>query len=239
LPGGISQSSPQAIALIGPGASSTRPPGLGGRARQLESFARIDATRRAAGFWWISEKTKREKAEAEAKGEPAELVPTLVIGRDYHVFVRVIEFFPTNWKDKAWDGRKDAPDPFYRIYSEGTEVFESERMDDTFLAVMSPLGVDLLDAIKGHKVTLSSVLQAAPLHCRAGAEFELAVFDNDPVDNDLALRTTYQMEKLQLGDNVFEYEKSEEIGVKRIVIRVIDADAPVAEQVKLLGETSE
>jgi len=190
-----------------------------------------------AGFWWMSDKTKKEQAAALAIGEPADEVEKLKVGRDYHVFVRVIEFFPTNWKDKAWDGRKDAPDPFYRLYSEGTQIFESERMDDTFLAVMSPLGVDLLDAIKGNRVTLSSVLQAAPLHCRAGAEFELEILDNDPVSSDLGLRKSYVMEALHLGDNVYEYEKSEDVGVQRVVIRVIDADAPVAEQIKLLGET--
>ena len=86
--------------------------------------------------------------------------------KHYYVLLAVVEVEPEKRPGKPWDSGGSAPDLYYEIWWQGTEVFESATKSDTLVARWTNVAVDLKDVAKG--VSLDDSIKAARIAARSG-----------------------------------------------------------------------
>ena len=148
-------------------------------------------------------------------------------GKDYYVFVRLVETAATDEQGKAWDSTNEsAPDLRVDIEWRGQRVYRSSVRQDSLIAKWSNAELDLQQiALNGGTASLESVLQAARISIVAGEALTISVFDQDlPMgDGELAGRFAVQTSSLQLGEQTLVNPTP---ALKRVVLLTSSLDAP-------------
>ncbi len=163
--------------------------------------------------------------EGESSGLP--------VGKNYYVFIRSLEVAAQKSSGKNWDAVADeAPDLYYEVYWRENRIFRSATQRDQLIGNWSPLGVDTLKSIREGRIAIDSVIKAAAIRAAEGEAFELRVYDDDPVSQDVIAKLSFALSDLREGDNEFSYEASEENSITHLRLAVVNADLPLMEQVE-------
>ncbi|MEO1059381.1 MAG: hypothetical protein AAFY28_20945 [Actinomycetota bacterium] len=163
-------------------------------------------------------------------------------GRDYYVFIKTVELYPTQPDGGAWD-RIDgsAPDVRYALTWQGLDVFEAETRSDTLIGVWDPISVDVREALPvlgDGRLELASVLnRGAIVNVSNDAEVIVKVWDQDPpgLRSDAAGQVTLRLAELREGDTELMFEASEVNAIKRIVVGATDTSRGVRNLVEALS----
>jgi len=186
--------------------------------------------------WWKPHADAADAYRAATASPPA---PTTVEpGKDYYVFIRTLEVYPTQPGGHEWDrGGGSAPDLWYQLVWQGKTVYESDTRDDGFVALWDPISVDVREALLGSgKLELAGTLnQGAIVNVTAGQMLEIIVYDSDPLGRERAGSAAMPLDTLLEGDNTFTFDETPENAVKRIVMSVTDTDQPVANLLEALS----
>ncbi len=169
----------------------------------------------AAAFYYLELRSEQASAGAGEKVIP---------GRDYYVFVSLVELSEKNGKGAPWDEYPpSAPDIKVEIYWKNQIVYSSTTKDDTFLAKWSNASVDIIDlAIGGRDASVDSAIQAARINIAKGDSIEIRVFDVDLLGaSDLAGSKMITSTELVPGDQVFAFPSGP---IRRIKLRVLSMD---------------
>ncbi len=155
--------------------------------------------------------------------------------QDYYLLVPVIELFPVNRKGNKWDVFDgSAPDIYYEVEWKGTRIHKSSTKEDDLIARWMPIGVNVMDAIKSGKIQIDSVVGAPIVNLSAPEDEALIihVFDGDVMARERAASIRIKLTELVEGDNRFVFEHSESCTVKRMIVRLVSLNKPLAEVVE-------
>lgn len=162
----------------------------------------------------------------------------LVDGKEYMIYIRKIEVSPMKSNGKAWDARGSAPDIYYQLFWRGNRIYESDTRDDSLIANWVPIGLDIKDAILKGGVSVDQAVKL-PIIKRDSRdesmdELIFKVIDDDLAGDDEIETMRAYISKLNVGDNVFDYNDKKGHGVVKAVIRVIDNSLSTNEKIELL-----
>lgn len=167
----------------------------------------------------------------------------VVVGRDYYVFVKTIELYPTRPDGKNWDAFGGAaPDIAYSLVWQDLPVYESPTRDNTLIGVWDPITIDLKEAlpmIGDGKVELASTLnQGAIINITADATLAVVVTDRDAtaMDSDAAGRVLLRVDELLQGENVFTFEATDTNAIKRLILGTTDTSQPIKNLIEALSQ---
>ena len=139
--------------------------------------------------------------------------------KHYYVLLAVVEVEPEKRPGKPWDSGGSAPDLYYEIWWQGTEVFESATKSDTLVARWTNVAVDLKDVAKG--VSLDDSIKAARIAARPGERIEFRVYDEDLAGHDLIGRFDVAVDDLTVGDQAWTNPGGR---LKSVTCRVLPLD---------------
>lgn len=163
---------------------------------------------------------------------------TLNSGKEYMIYIRKIEVAPKKANGKDWDPRSSAPDIFYSLTWQRNEVYKSDTKKNALIAEWIPIGVDAFDSIKKLGVSLDQVISLPIVkYEKEDEETSKLVFkisDNDWDQNDQIDVLTVYINKLKVGDNVFDFTDDKGRSLKKAVVRVIDNRLSQNEKIQLL-----
>lgn len=166
----------------------------------------------------------------------------VVVGRDYYVFIKTIELYPTRPDGKNWDAMGGAPDIAYSLVWQDLSVYDSPTRDNTLIGVWDPITIDLAEAlpmIGEGKIELASTLnQGAIINVTPEATLAVQVTDRDTtgMDSDEAGRVVLRVDELLQGDNVFTFEASDTNAIKRLILGTTDTSQPVKNLIEALSQ---
>ncbi|MEO0513917.1 MAG: hypothetical protein AAF086_01305 [Planctomycetota bacterium] len=182
-----------------------------------------------------------DPAAAPASATPAPL--TVQLGRDYYVFIKTIELYPTRPGDKAWDKLDgSAPDIRYSLTWNGHTGFTSDTRDDTLIGLWDPITLDLADALPllgDGKLELRSTLnQGIILNATDDQTLTINVWDQDApgLGSDPAGQVVIQVADLLQGDQTLTFEATDTNAIKRIVLGTTDTNQPLRSLIEALSK---
>lgn len=178
----------------------------------------------AAGWWRLEQQPDRPRPGRSTRY--ASTQPTLVQpDRDYYVHVKLIELGATNRDGGSWEVRSaSAPDPYFKLFWNGTFVYESPVRDDRLIAEWDLLRLDLKDAILSGEVEVASAVSAPLISVREGGILRLEIYDEDASFDDEAGSFDLPIENLRQGVNTLTPDDG---GIVRIIIDVVPRDMPL------------
>ena len=183
---------------------------------------------------------KKEKADQviEKPKNGAVGKGNLVDGKEYMIYIRKIEVAPMKSDGKAWDVRGSAPDIYYQLTWRGNRIHESDTKKDALIANWIPIGIDLKDTILQGGVTVDQAVKL-PIIKRDSKdestnELIFKVIDDDIAGDDEIETMRVYIDRLNIGDNEFDYTGKEGHGVLKAIIRVIDNSLSTNEKIELL-----
>jgi hypothetical protein len=158
---------------------------------------------------------------------------TVVSGRDYYVFVRLMEFKPRTFEDKTWDsGNGSAPDAAVTLYWRGNRIFELPEREDRLIATWDLFRVDVKDIVLGGgSVDVSGLLNAPLVKVGPNDPVRIEVYDDDPMGDDLALNLEIDLSRLREGRNAIALPK--DCGLNRLEVELIDRETPLPRLIEL------
>ncbi|HEX8340793.1 MAG TPA: hypothetical protein VF624_07785 [Tepidisphaeraceae bacterium] len=184
----------------------------------------------AAGLTvWLTRAAPIDTAAAAAATRPA----TVVMGRDYYVFLRLIEFKPRTQAGKTWDsGNGSAPDAAVTLYWRGNRIFELPERKDQLIATWDLFRVDVKDLVlSGGNVDVSGLLNAPLVKIEAADPITIEVYDDDPMGDDLAANLQIDLSTLSQGRNAITLPADS--GLNRLEIELIDRQTPLPRLIEL------
>ncbi len=170
------------------------------------------------------------------------------VGQDYYVLVTTMEFHPRQLDGDKWDVGGSAPDLYYLIQWQGRTVFDTKNdvAEDTFIGKWFGLGgdVSITDLGKillpsGKRLSPRNAIKAALVAVDSEGQLIIRAYDNDAVRDDAAGNCALRLADLRTGDNVFFINARGRAtrdpsqvarnrgGLKRLILRVVDASLPV------------
>lgn len=183
----------------------------------------IVVTVAAVGWSRLEPQTPRLQRGAAAR--PSTQPMLVEAGRDYYVYVKLIELTPTRPDGGAWELRgASAPDPYFKLSWNGTGIFESPVRSDRLIAEWDLLRLDLKDAILSGEVEVASAVNAPLISVKEGGLLTLEIFDDDTAFDDEAGRFDLPVENLRVGLNTLTPEEG---GVVRVVLDMVPRDMPL------------
>ena len=179
----------------------------------------------AAGFLWLT------MARQDSPGGPGLSTHALKIDGVYYVHISQIELYPTSRGNEAWDsGDSAAPDIRYRIVWQGNAIHESATDDNTLIAEWSGVSDGALDKLLGEEM-----LKAGQVRALQDGKLSIHVEDVDALTpNDPAGTVELKIMDLREGINDLSFEKTENLGIKRMLIKMVSKDQEIAEIVRKL-----
>ena len=179
----------------------------------------------AAGFLWVA------VARQDSPGGTSLGTRGLRNDGVYYVHISQIELYPTSQDDEAWDsGDSGAPDIRYRIVWQGNTIHESATDDNTLIAEWSGVSDGTLDKLLGEEM-----LKAAQIRALKDGKLTVHVEDVDTLTpNDPAGTVELEIMELREGANDLSFEKTKDLGIKRMLIRMVSKDQSIEEIVRKL-----
>lgn len=152
-----------------------------------------------AGVGWFGPWKQADEATGETPGPPA-----VAAEGDYYLFVRLVEFKPTQPGGDSWDAGDDsAPDPRVKIYWQNQRVFTLPDREDQLIAAWDLFRVDVKDLVlSGGEVDVGAVVNAPIVRIAPDASVTIEVWDDDPMLSDRALKITIPLTDLVEGPNL-------------------------------------
>lgn len=151
-------------------------------------------------------------------------------GRDYYFFIRLVEFTPRTPKGKPWDSDGSAPDALVKLTWRGNKMFSLPRRTDQLISSWDLFTVDVKTIITGGgTVDVSSIINGPIVNVAEGDRMTVAVYDNDVMGNELALKMDLDLAQLRPGRNEIAIPPGS--GIVRLWIDMIDCATPLAELV--------
>lgn len=180
----------------------------------------------AAGWWRIEQQDQPRGRTPSGSATNTSTQPTLVQpDRDYYVHVKLIELSPTNPDGGSWELRSaSAPDPFFKLFWNGTFIYESPARDDRLIAEWDLLRLDLKDAVLSGDVEVASAISAPLISVREGGILRLEIYDEDATFDDEAGSFDLPIENLRVGVNTLTPDDG---GIVRIEIDLVPRDMPL------------
>jgi hypothetical protein len=188
----------------------------------------------AAGTAWL---VRRDVA-----GDPIEVVAppsiptgpaTLPAGRDYYLWVKLIEVAPQKSNGDAWDADGSGPDLRFVLWWNGNQVFSSPKRPESLIAKWDLVGADVLELLKSGKLDVESAIQAPIVRVDPGMTIAIEIEDADYTRDDLVARFEFPLDTLLPGEN--EIPPPDGSPLKRLVVQAIDARTPVADLIDLVS----
>ncbi len=142
-------------------------------------------------------------------------------GADYYAHVKLVELASSPQDDDAWDTGGGAPDINYKLFWNGTLVFESAQRDDTLIAEWDLLRLDLKDAILRGEVEVAAAVNAPLVHAGDGGVLTIEVWDDDVMSSDQAGRFDLPLATLEEDVNELTFDAG---GVRRLVLDLVPRD---------------
>ena len=177
--------------------------------------------------------------DQQAPQPPAGPAP-LRAGRDYYVWVKLIEVHAKNPDGGRWETRGSAaPDLFYDLYWNKTKVYTSPTRDDRLIAEWDLLRLDLKDALLSGQVDLASAVNAPIIHLddKGGGTVRLEVFDQDNLTfNDPAGNLDLPVESLHEGVNTLHPNPDGEGGLARVIIDFVPRDTSLPDLLQIASD---
>tara|TARA_Y100000588_G_scaffold281510_1_gene298563 strand:- start:809 stop:1540 length:732 start_codon:yes stop_codon:yes gene_type:complete len=181
------------------------------------------------------------------------------IGKDYYVYVNLVELYPVDSNGNNWDGnpsgKNAAPDVRVYVFLKGVRQYTSDVVQDRLQAMWSGLRVDPSDIIaKG--LSLDNQIKVPRTSLAEGDEIVIEVKEVDPPlglspslplsnlpgiggkieewTEELVQRVTISIADLKEGENAFIYNQDSSKGLKRIKLKMLRSDMPQADLTKQL-----
>ncbi len=168
---------------------------------------------------------------------------TVQLGRDYYVFIKTIELYPTRPGDKAWDKvGGSAPDIRYSLTWNGLTGFISDTRSDTLIGLWDPITLDLADALPllgDGKLELRSTLnQGIILNATDDQTLTINVWDQDApgLGSDPAGQVVIRVADLLQGDQTLTFEATDTNAIKRLVLCTTDTNQPLRSLIEALSK---
>ena len=179
----------------------------------------------AAGFLWVA------VARQDFTSGPSLGARGLRNDGVYYVHVSQIELYPTSQEGEPWDsGTAASPDIRYRIVWQGNTIHESATDDNTLIAEWSGVSDGALDKLLGEEM-----LKAAQVRALQDGKLSIHVEDVDTLTpNDPAGTVELEIMKLREGVNDLSFEKTKDLGIKRMLIKMVSKDQSIEEIVRKL-----
>ena len=175
----------------------------------------------AAG--WVLFPTQ-QAASAQARVVESSEPTFVAMSQDYYVHVKLIELTARAPGGGKWEPRgSSAPDICFRLYWNGTLIFEGAEREDRLIGEWDLLRLDLKDAILSGQVEVASAVNAPIIHTAEGGVLTLEVWDEDMSFDDEAGRFDLPVESLHEGVNTLSPGE----GVARAIIDLVPRDIPL------------
>ena len=76
------------------------------------------------------------------------------------------------------------------------------------------------------------MIKAAAIRATKHEEFELRVFDDDPISQDTISALTFSLNSLKVGDNEFTYTPDDANSITHLRLALVNADLPLVDRVE-------
>jgi hypothetical protein len=174
---------------------------------------------------------------AGAASQPSDSPPRLTTGHDYYLHVKLIELAERRPNGKQWDSFDDSgPDIRFTLTWRQNVIWKSIEKSNTLIGSWDLMKVDLGQLItSGGQTDLEGLVNAPLVHCEPGETIELKVWDEDTVGSDGAGTITIRLDGLRPGENTLLPAADKSIGVKRVVLALIDRRTPLPELVNTIS----
>jgi hypothetical protein len=185
----------------------------------------------AAGLWM--QRPRAGTPETVVSTQPT----TLLAGRDYYVFVRLVEFNPKNPQGKNWDtGSGSAPDAKVLIFWRGQRVFELPERTDSLIATWDLYRVDVKQLLtNGGKIDVASAVNAPIVRVAPGEAIRIEVYDADTLSpDDQALKIDLPLADLREGQNHITPPIGS--GLSRLTVEMIDRETPLSKLIEMASQ---
>jgi hypothetical protein len=158
--------------------------------------------------------------------------PYITPGRDYYLWVRLIELTPRTPKGKQWDYGGSGPDIRFKLWWQGNKIYESEKRDDTLIGKWDLIAADLLEMVRTQKIEIERAIRMPIVRVDHGMTIGIDVVDVDVSYNEEAGRFLIELDKLKPGINVLPGPEGS--GIVRVEVQAIDARIPLSDLIDLV-----
>lgn len=141
-------------------------------------------------------------------------------GKAYYVLLSSIEVEPKTEDGSRWDLGRAAPDVFYEVSWQDTDVFRSSTKSQTLLARWSNSELGIRDVLG--TVSIDDSIKAARVTARLGEWIEFRVWDEDIAADDAIANWKVRVMDLKEGDQIWTEPAR---GLVSVVCRVLPADS--------------
>jgi len=153
-------------------------------------------------------------------------------GKDYYLWVRLIEVESTRPDGKKWDTDGSAPDLSFDLFWKSNKLMASPKRSDTLIGKWDIIAADVLEMVRSHKIEIESAIQMPIVHIEPGSTAKIEVFDLDPMYSDSAGTLEVHLDTLMPGVNTVRGPEGS--AIKRLEIEAIDVRTPLADLVELV-----
>lgn len=157
---------------------------------------------------------------------------TLEPGRDYYLFVRLVEFKPHRPNGDKWDSGGSAPDARVKLFWQDQLVFELPQREDQLIAAWDTFRVDVKELVLGDgQMDVASMVNGPIVRIGPDQAVTIEVWDDDTISSDLALRLSIPLADLREGPN--QIAVPADSGVVRLRIDLVDHATPLPKLIEL------
>lgn len=191
-------------------------------------------------IYFVFKPSAPDSEESEDGERPVQM------GKDYYVYVNLVELYPVDSNGKNWDGdpsgKNAAPDVRVYVFLKGVRQYTSAVVQDRLQATWSGLRLDPSDIIaKG--LSLDNQIKVPRTSLAEGDEIVIEVKEVDPPlglspslplsnlpgiggkieewTEELIQKVTIPVTKLNEGENEFPYNRDSRKGLKRIKLKML------------------